>query len=505
MVRRLGLLSFVWLVLCCLWIGLDTSQAAPVRFNLNQVATSGCDISMYVSLADEGDHLLTPTDPKQFEVLLSNKRILPSKVEVFKGAGLGTAFTVLFDVSKTMAGTPFDRAVDDVKGLIKLLGSKDRMAVISFGGDVEVRSTFTQDKGKLNKVLSNLVADQDKTQLYKAIFRAIELNRQTDPGLPKRRVLVLVSDGKDEGSGLTIEDVRRKCEKAQITIYALGYTKILPKFLNYLRRLSTLTGGEIWENMASGQPSGLAGRLMDQLNGQLVISAVLPASGIEDKRLPLSLKYSSGPTVISTDIKEIAYSCQVPWSFWSYPDSVLESLGLPGGVLWRWALLVVAALILLAILLILWLAIYGKKKVHEEPEGQVGVDPPIEPPIVRGGDTRTTDPSWPPIDPTTQTSQEIELIGIKGFGEGDKHRVVVGKNGIVIGRLSGEITINHPEISRTHAQISWDGENLFISDLDSTLGTKVNDIKVVAKTVIEDGDAINLGAVTFRLKILGTR
>lgn len=64
----------------------------------------------------------------------------------------------------------------------------------------------------------------------------------------------------------------------------------------------------------------------------------------------------------------------------------------------------------------------------------------------------------------------------------------------VIGRerTPGNIVIHDPNVSRRHAELSYDGRNWHIRDLGSTNGTLVNDVDIDVCT-LRDGDLITLG------------
>lgn len=65
---------------------------------------------------------------------------------------------------------------------------------------------------------------------------------------------------------------------------------------------------------------------------------------------------------------------------------------------------------------------------------------------------------------------------------------------ITIGRVAGnDIIIPHPQVSRSHARLSWDGQNFILQDLGSTNGTFVNGVRITDPTPLQPGDVINLG------------
>ena len=71
----------------------------------------------------------------------------------------------------------------------------------------------------------------------------------------------------------------------------------------------------------------------------------------------------------------------------------------------------------------------------------------------------------------------------------------------VIGRERSQagVVLRDPNVSRRHAQLSFDGRDWHITDLNSTNGTLVNDVDV-QDCVLRDGDLITLGLVNLEFR-----
>jgi serine phosphatase RsbU (regulator of sigma subunit) len=67
----------------------------------------------------------------------------------------------------------------------------------------------------------------------------------------------------------------------------------------------------------------------------------------------------------------------------------------------------------------------------------------------------------------------------------------------VIGRLlSSDVTLSHPQVSRTHAAIEARQGTYLLSDLDSTLGTLVRGVPIQGKVPLRHGDTFQVGGFT---------
>ena len=74
----------------------------------------------------------------------------------------------------------------------------------------------------------------------------------------------------------------------------------------------------------------------------------------------------------------------------------------------------------------------------------------------------------------------------------------------VIGRAPGSaIELKHPEISRQHCRITWDGQSCFVENISSTRGTTINGTLIAIPMALRPGDEIGVGPVILRFEPAG--
>jgi Ca-activated chloride channel homolog len=125
---------------------------------------------------------------------------------------------VLFDVSGSMSGDKVKRARDALAHFIQTSHDRDEYFLIGFNSRAQLLLDRTRDG---NAVLDKLMFVQTKnnTALYDACYLGVErVQRGTHP----KRALLLISDGQDNNSRYTFNELRRVLKESDVVLYAIG-------------------------------------------------------------------------------------------------------------------------------------------------------------------------------------------------------------------------------------------------------------------------------------------
>jgi len=125
---------------------------------------------------------------------------------------------VLFDVSGSMSGDKVRRARDALSHFIQTSHDRDEYFLIGFNSRAQLLMDRTRDG---NAVLDKLtfVQTRSNTALYDACYLGVErVQRGTHP----KRALLLISDGQDNNSRYTFNELRRVLKESDVVLYAIG-------------------------------------------------------------------------------------------------------------------------------------------------------------------------------------------------------------------------------------------------------------------------------------------
>jgi VWFA-related protein len=105
-----------------------------------------------------------------------------------------------------------------------------RVAVVEFDSRVEITRNFTQDASLVADDLRNLQPGDDGAVILDAIGSSVNLLKQEPEG--RLRVLLLISETRDHGSHVKIEDAVAAVGQSNSLMYALAFSPALSNILD---------------------------------------------------------------------------------------------------------------------------------------------------------------------------------------------------------------------------------------------------------------------------------
>lgn len=94
------------------------------------------------------------------------------------------------------------------------------------------------------------------------------------------------------------------------------------------------------------------------------------------------------------------------------------------------------------------------------------------------------------------------LVAMSGEQKGDDFRLRDGQN-ILGSAPDAEVQIKDPTVSSKHASLRYKDSKFFLTDLDSSNGTFLNDgATAIAREELKDNDTIRIGEVVLKFKCL---
>lgn len=426
-------------------IGRAQAPLSPPSIRIIQISNAADGTSQAVVLPTDGEaKALRGLVAANFQVTVNGREVKPLSVAPAEIGQPPLSVVLAIDVSGSMQGAGIQGAIKGASAFVDHLAKRDFCALEVFGTGVRQIADFTDDHDLIKKALAKLSATDRRTYLREAIFESLD---RADKAPTSRSAVVLLTDGKDEGSPLGTQEVFAKITSHEVPIYALAYG--MQADTETLKRFAAASHGQFYLAPGGSDISGAYQTIAEDLQNDYQLTWKMLGGSTPSAQVTVSLQYQgmvvSTSQTIFTEVANPVKGSSLPstrprWWMW------LVGLGLAtlvGGLL-----------------------TYRKYLRRSSPELALTMVPP-----------------------------RVWLEVIKGADMGQK--LIVFDKEAIIGRDSRTAQIvlkNDPLIGRRHARLRQNEQGQYvIDDLESQNGVSINGVKISEPVTLQSDDRIVMG------------
>jgi VWFA-related protein len=220
-------------------------------------------VELYATVLDRDGHPVTHLAAKDFTVLEDGKKQDVLRFERVSDLPIHTA--VALDVSASMEPNLGKAQEAALRFLQRTVRAKDRAAVIPFNDHPTLAVKFTNDLNVLAGGLAGLKAERGTALYDTVVFTLYYFN-----GVKGQRAMLLLSDGKDEGSRFSYEDALEYARRAGVTIYTIGLGKEVEK--RKMEKIAEETGGRSFFIQNATELDAIYSTIEQELRSQYLIA-----------------------------------------------------------------------------------------------------------------------------------------------------------------------------------------------------------------------------------------
>lgn len=512
---------------CSILIATTGVAWAQASVSISQAVADSGGVTAYFTVR-EGDRPVATVTQAAITGVLEGRSLTITSLAKVDAANTPVLYVILVDVSKSIGEDALNLFRNAATRLIDTMQPADRVTLFSVGETVTPELQASADKDVLKQTLKRLRATSSKTLLYDAIGRGIERAQLTRSGEPTRRAIVIFSDGQDDGSGLTIDNLRQRLDSARVPIFVTGYR---PASLNAagqaalrtLQNLATTSGG-IYADAAPTEIQRVHERVQTAVREGWVAKFTCGRCPFDGLSHTLLVTYASGGYTPNDSLKVTLpfVIVDVPWwRQWPF-------LATTGGV----------GLVLMGV--VLWLALRPRRSgvtidgsapavkrrhnvtVRVDPANRLNAPsapvPPMPPPraappppvTIVNPPIRATpaNPAPSPAKPVTPAVSgigrgSVSLTVVTGGRPGASFALPVDSGRSVAAGSSRQCQVvleDDPSVQERHFEIVSEGGQMFVIDRAGGR-TRVNGVRIDGRSRLETGDLIGAGSTELRIRI----
>ena len=265
-----------------------TRQPAPVLPTQDQnfTITGGVSlVNVTATVLDEHGAYVDGLKQEDFQIFEDGSE---QKVSFFShDRRIPVSVGVLVDVSGSMRHK-LQQALQTVRELSLALSPQDEMFVLTFNSSIDMRQKLTSNPMDIERALQG-IRSSGETKVFDAIDAGL---KEMKSARNTKKIMVLVSDGFDSQSKITLPEVEELLKKAEVEVYAIGIDDdendpivvVQPLYHIYhymLNDIATISGGRVFRLFTGRNYAldGLAKVLMEELHQQYLLSYYPGQSG----------------------------------------------------------------------------------------------------------------------------------------------------------------------------------------------------------------------------------
>jgi len=256
-------------------------------------------VNVYVTVRDRKGVSVLNLAREDFTVLEDG---VPQVLTHFTSAKVPLTIVLLIDASNSMnLGGKIEMARKAAVEFAASVDAEDRLMILSFNDDLQGLAAPSADRKAIKTAIEAIVA-RGGTALYDAIYTAADRLA----GEEGRRVIVLLSDGRDQaltdnepGSLHLFEEALEKAHRSEVSVYTIGLGRHLDteldlrherSLMDILDRLARTSGGRSYYPERGGQLSEIYRHIAVDLKAQYALAYVSTNHAHDGKWRAISIR-----------------------------------------------------------------------------------------------------------------------------------------------------------------------------------------------------------------------
>ncbi|MFN7965709.1 MAG: VWA domain-containing protein [Acidobacteriota bacterium] len=265
-------------------------------------------VTLALAVKDRAGKPIRDIARQEVSVLDSGKPVAISHWDP-RGGQLSVA--IVMDTSNSMKGERIEGARQAAEAFLKQLSAQDRALILQFNDEPSLVLPLATTNSQTLSAVDRL-QPQGGTALYDAVHQAARL--LGDAPADSKRVIVLLSDGRDEsatgleaGSLHTLEEAVRSAHDNDCTIFSIGLGRQLETDMDMDRRFTTAqvlqrfsesTGGTFTEVAKAGRLEEAFKSVVDELRNLYSVGYSMPPTRPGESWRSISVKVTRPGAVV---------------------------------------------------------------------------------------------------------------------------------------------------------------------------------------------------------------
>jgi Ca-activated chloride channel homolog len=227
-------------------------------------------VVLHASVTDRKGKLITNLDKNAFKVFENGEL---QQVKIFRREDVPVSLGIIIDDSGSMA-TKRSRVEAAALAMVRASNSQDEVFIVNFNDDAYLDVPFTNDMHKMEQGLAR-IDSRGGTAMRDAINMSLDYIKSH--AKRDKKVIVVITDGNDNASNVSLEKVVARSNQGDTLVYAIGLftdeeRREAAKARRALKELTSATGGLAFYPKDVNDVQALAVEIAHDIRNQYTIA-----------------------------------------------------------------------------------------------------------------------------------------------------------------------------------------------------------------------------------------
>jgi Ca-activated chloride channel homolog len=227
-------------------------------------------VVLHASVTDKKGKLVTNLNRDAFKVYENGR---PQEVKIFRREDVPVSLGIIIDDSGSMS-TKRARVEAASLAMVRASNPQDEVFIVNFNDDAYLDVPFTNDIHKMEQGLAR-IDSRGGTAMRDAINMSLDYEKQE--ARKDKKVLLMITDGNDNASNISLERVVQRSNQTDTLVYAIGLfteeeKREAAKARRALNELTGATGGLSFYPKDVSEVQSLAVEIAHDIRNQYTIA-----------------------------------------------------------------------------------------------------------------------------------------------------------------------------------------------------------------------------------------
>ena len=195
-------------------------------------------VKVTFSVAGIANKTASALNEENILVLEDGYRVNYVNIKELPAAGDPVHLVLAIDSSKSINNDHLEKIKKDAELILNAAAEDDNIAVLRFNDEVKLLNSFSSNRSVIKNSIMSINRHGSKTLMLDGIYDSIKLLAETKSS---RKGVLVFTDGKDEGSALSSDDIIKAAKDFGIPVFFI--TTPNSKDLSFANRIAKLTDG----------------------------------------------------------------------------------------------------------------------------------------------------------------------------------------------------------------------------------------------------------------------